>query len=429
MSRGFAVFIILALISIVVSYVIPDNSGRHVASALSSYVVADEEDRLSYDDVREHIRMPVELPFTYSFDEKEFDNGFEYEFSPNVKSGYYYKPQTLKFDCSDKIWYTTDGRLPEKDKNAYLYDPEKGIRLETGVTNICVRAEKDGKMSRVYVGSYVILGTTEDAFYGYGYNLLDKYDRYIYDCLYNAMSNFETRFDVPFMNVSYQRLYRIFMCINYDNPLMFQAPLSFGSWSGNKKDVRSIKLNYDFTQAECEYYIDQTEKRAEEILKKAEGSESLIDYLIAIHDEILLNAEYDYTLEGDGAYEAFGVLDTGSGVCESYSRAYQYLCQCIGVDNILVVGMSDNEPHMWNMVRLGDDWYHADLTWDDGDSGEIDYYYFSFNDANLKTYGERTVSPELSDNSAILDMYSDSNYYPIPEARGTKYTVTNMFMN
>ena len=88
MSRGFAVFIILALISIVFSYVIPDNSGRHVTNAISSYVVADEEDKLSYDEVRDHIRMPVELPFTYSFDEKEFDNGFEYEFSPNIKSGY-----------------------------------------------------------------------------------------------------------------------------------------------------------------------------------------------------------------------------------------------------------------------------------------------------------------------------------------------------
>ena len=426
MNRGFAVFIILALISIVVSYVIPDNSKRSITHAVSSYIVADEDDKLSYNEVREHIRVPVELPFTYSFNDKEFDNGFEYEFNPNVKSGYYYKPQTLKFDCSDTIWYTTDGKLPEKDKTAYLYDPEKGIRLETGVTNICVRAEKNGKMSRVYIGSYVILGSTEDAFYGYGYNSLDKYDRYIYARLYNAMSNFETTFDVPFMNVSYQRLYRIFMCINYDNPLMFQAPLSFGSWSGNKKDVRSIKLNYDFSKEKTEFYVSKTEERAIEILSKADGSETLIDYLLTIHDEILKSAEYDYSLDGDGAYEAFGVLTTGSGVCESYSRAYQYLCQCIGVDNILVVGMSGDDPHMWNMVRLGDDWYHADLTWDDGDNGEIDYYYFSFNDNNLRTYGERTVSPELTDNSAIMDMYSDSNYYPIPAAKGNEYTITNM---
>ena len=375
MNRGFAVFIILALISVILSFVIPDNSKRGFTNALSSYMIADEENKLNYDDTREHLRVPAELPFEYDFDNKEFNNGFEYEFNPNIHSGYYHKPQTLKFDCSDTIWYTTDGTLPEKNKTAYLYDNEKVIRLDTGVTNICIRAEKDGKMSRVYVGSYVILGSTEDAFYGYGYNSLDKYDRYIYRSLYKAMSNYETKFDVPFTNVSYQRLYRIFMCVNYDNPLLIQAPLSFVSWSGNKKD-----------------------------------------------------AKYDYTLESDGAYEAFGVLTAGSGVCESYSRAYQYLCQCIGVDNLLIVGTSNDEPHMWNMVMLGGEWYHADLTWDDRDNGGIEYYYFAFNDKNLKEYGERTISPELNESRPILEMYSDSNYYPIPAARGTEYSVSNILL-
>lgn len=296
------------------------------------------------------------------------------------------------------------------------------------MTNICIRAEKDGKMSRVYVGSYVILGSTEDAFYGYGYNTLDKYDRYIYRSLYKAMSNYETKFDVPFTNVSYQRLYRIFMCVNYDNPLLIQAPLSFVSWSGNKKDVSSIKLIYDFSKEASEYYVEKTKKRAEEILNTADGSESLFDYLLTIHNEILKNAEYDYTLESDGAYEAFGVLTAGSGVCESYSRAYQYLCQCIGVDNLLIVGTSNDEPHMWNMVMLGGEWYHADLTWDDGDNGGIEYYYFAFNDKNLKDYGERTISPELNESRPILEMYSDSNYYPIPAARGTEYSVSNILL-
>ncbi len=428
MNRGFAVFIILALISVILSYVIPDNSKRGFTNALSSYMIADEENKLNYDDTREHLRMPSELPFEYSFDNKESNNGFEYELNPNIHSGYYHKPQTLKFDSSDTIWYTTDGTLPEKNKTAYLYDDEKGIRLDTGVTNICVRAEKDGKMSRVYVGSYVILGSTEDAFYGYGYNSLDKYDRYIYRSLYKAMSNYETKFDVPFTNVSYQRLYRIFMCVNYDNPLLIQAPLSFVSWSGNKKDVRSIKLIYDFSKEASEYHVEKTKKRAEEILNTADGSESLFDYLLTIHDEILKNAEYDYTLESDGAYEAFGVLTAGSGVCESYSRAYQYLCQCIGVDNLLVVGTSNDEPHMWNMVMLGGEWYHADFTWDDGDGIEIGYYYFAFNDKNLKDYGERTISPEFNENRPILDMYNDSNYYPIPAARGTEYSVSNMLL-
>ena len=64
MNRGFAVFIILALISVILSYVIPDNSKRGFTNALSSYMIADEENKLNYDDTREHLRMPSELPLS-----------------------------------------------------------------------------------------------------------------------------------------------------------------------------------------------------------------------------------------------------------------------------------------------------------------------------------------------------------------------------
>lgn len=48
MNRGFAVFIILALISVILSFVIPDNSKRGFTNALSSYMIADEENKLNY---------------------------------------------------------------------------------------------------------------------------------------------------------------------------------------------------------------------------------------------------------------------------------------------------------------------------------------------------------------------------------------------
>ena len=52
MNRGFAVFLILALISVILSFVIPDNSKRGFTHALSSYMIADEENKLTYDDTR-----------------------------------------------------------------------------------------------------------------------------------------------------------------------------------------------------------------------------------------------------------------------------------------------------------------------------------------------------------------------------------------
>lgn len=426
MKQGISVFIILTIIATVFSFLFPSDTKRAVAASISQYE-ASEYEMTDYDSVRSAYRVPAELPYMYTFDDSEFDKGFQYDLTVDLNPGYYSGPRTIRFDCADTLWYTLDGSLPEKNSSStFLYDDNVGIYIDK-TANICLRVEKNGRMSTVYIASYVILNSVEDAFYGYGYHSLDRNDRLVYRRLYNCISNYETNFDLPFTGISYQHIYRILMCINYDNPLLFQTPLSFTKWSGSKDDIRSITLSYDFSKEETEYYANKVKQRAQEILKEADGAETLSEYLLSIHNSILKEASYDYSFSDPGVYEAFGVLVDGTGVCESYSRAFQYLCQCIGVDNILVVGLSGNEPHMWNMIRLDDDWYHSDLTWDDEDGGTIIYDFFCFNDKDLITYGERKISPELVESGAILDMYQDSNYYPIPSARNNEYTVTNYY--
>ena len=426
MKQGISVFIILSIIATVFSFVFPSDTKRVVTASISQYE-ASESEMTDYDSVRSAYRVPAELPYQYTFNDSEFDKGFEYDLTVDLTPGYYSDPQTIRFDCNDTLWYTLDGSLPEKNSaTTYLYDDNEGIDID-GVTNLCLRVEKNGRMSTVYIASYVILNPIEDDFYGYGYHSLDRNDRLIYRRLYDCIENYESTFDLPFTGISYQHIYRILMCINYDNPLLFQTPLSFTKWSGSKNDIRSITLSYDFTKEETEYYAKKVKQKAKEILKEADGAETLSEYLLSIHNSILKEATYDYSFSDPGVYEAFGVLVDGTGVCESYSRAFQYLCQCIGVDNILVVGLSGDEPHMWNMIMIDGDWYHSDLTWDDEDSGSIVYDFFCFNDMNLKTYGERNISPELDESGAIMDMYQDSNYYPIPSSRNNVYTVSNYY--
>lgn len=431
MKQGFSIFIILSIIAVVFSFVFPSNTKRVISSGFSAYE-SSEYDMTDYDSVRSDFRVPAELPYSYSFDDSEFYKGFEYDLTVDLTPGYYYGPRTIRFDCNDTLWYTLDGSLPEKNSSTtYIYDDNAGIYID-GVTDICLRVEKNGSMSTVYIASYVILNPVDDVFYGYGYHSLDRNDRLIYRRLYNCICNYESTFDLPFIGISYQHIYRILMCINYDNPLLFQTPLSIGKWSGSKDDVRSISLSYDFTQEETEYYANKVKQRAEEILEEADGAETLYEYLLTIHNSILKEATYDYSFSEPGTYEAFGVLIDGTGVCESYSRAFQYMCQCIGVDNILVVGLSDSEPHMWNMIRLDEDWYHSDLTWDDtilenNYDGSSVYQYFCFNDVNLADFGERDISPELDENGAIMDMYQDSNYYPIPSSNSSTYIASNYF--
>lgn len=103
-----------------------------------------------------------------------------------------------------------------------------------------------------------------------------------------------------------------------------------------------------------------------------------------LHDWIIYNAEYDYTFTH---YDASGVLLYGTGVCDSYARAYLMLCTAAGLECMYISGTANNgvaiENHGWNMVKLGGSWYHVDCTWDDPGNGGECHTYFCVDDETM----------------------------------------------
>ena len=91
----------------------------------------------------------------------------------------------------------------------------------------------------------------------------------------------------------------------------------------------------------------------------------------AVHDYIVLNTSYDYdnltknTLPSS-SYTAAGVLLHHSAVCEGYSEATKLLLNLMNIECEIVTGITDEKmPHAWNIVKLDDEWYMLDTTFDD----------------------------------------------------------------
>ena len=58
----------------------------------------------------------------------------------------------------------------------------------------------------------------------------------------------------------------------------------------------------------------------------------------------------------------------------------------LGIENYTLSGTAGNQQHIWNVIKLGDDWYQVDVTWDDpvGSPSEyIDHGYFNISDADM----------------------------------------------
>lgn len=99
-----------------------------------------------------------------------------------------------------------------------------------------------------------------------------------------------------------------------------------------------------------------------------------LDKLLLAHDYITTNTAYYLSYDengnayyGDGySYTSYGILVNKQGVCQGLSYAYPCLLKALGypIENIRQI-RSEEMMHMWNFVKLGDSWYHVDLTWDD----------------------------------------------------------------
>lgn len=103
-------------------------------------------------------------------------------------------------------------------------------------------------------------------------------------------------------------------------------------------------------------------------------TEDMIDYQkeLALHDYLVSHSEYDKNaLRGGVGREdcsnPYGPLVKGYGICLGYATSFQLLMDLAGIECITVVGASSgsSQDHAWNMVKLDEDWYCVDTTWDD----------------------------------------------------------------
>lgn len=157
-----------------------------------------------------------------------------------------------------------------------------------------------------------------------------------------------------------------------------------------------------------------------------------------VHDEIIWNTSYrmEDTCEKENIGHirtSYGALVKGESLCEGYSRAVKAVMNRLGIPCIIVQGgfrtTTDKiEPHMWNYVKVDDEWYAIDATADDPksllpsengvDGFERADYLLAGNDVMSKRHipdgvmsesGFEFSYPEIAGESPLFDEVADSN--------------------
>lgn len=187
--------------------------------------------------------------------------------------------------------------------------------------------------------------------------------------------------------------------------------------------VNTVRITYNFTKKTLQNRYNGL-KSAIAAAKKSIGTNlSNIQVIVAAHDYLIkratYNLPYSYKLEANlnnssfqynyNAHSAYGVLCKKSGVCSGYAYAYRILLNEYGINCKYVESEAMN--HAWNMVKIGKQWYHVDVTWDDPDaytdwtkngSGKLVYYtHLLLNDTEIRKSNHYGWTRSVSSSSSI----------------------------
>ena len=229
----------------------------------------------------------------------------------------------------------------------------------------------------------------------YYYNHMNKIQQKVYQAMKAGLLTMDSAFLVPRLEV--RELGEIFFKLRLDFPEIFYAVgLQYRLYQGST-NVEVIP-EYLFEKGKMKEHQKAMNARITKLVRLAQSLPDLEKELY-IHDFICNNVRYD-KLKKPYSHEIIGPLGQGVGVCEGIAKAVKCLCDRLGV--WCIVALAENNPdkgikyrHAWNVVRLGDAYYHLDATFDNslGSAELVRYDYFNLDDRRLFRDHEALVYP------------------------------------
>lgn len=232
----------------------------------------------------------------------------------------------------------------------------------------------------------------------YYYTQLDDNSKIIYNALESNIDNLKNQNYVIDFNNKFEdilneplgenKLDKIFQsaldAFFYDHPEVFYIDVTklslnttcttIGSFKKyNTKLAPTNNKSYLNDYFSSEYNVNDAIEKVEQIKNNFVNKfENCNDYnkILEVHNALAKALEYDSTLSKDNIHNIYGALVKNEVVCEGYAKAFKYILNALDIECILVSGNATNssgktESHMWNYVKLNDNWYGVDVTWDD----------------------------------------------------------------
>lgn len=186
-----------------------------------------------------------------------------------------------------------------------------------------------------------------------------------------------------------------------------------------KNGTITIPIGIEYlTSEDEEAYVT---KKVNSVVKKlglTSSSKTEYEKVRLIYDYVMKLITYDDYHYNSGEpypymHSAYAAFDTGYAVCQSYATVFYRLCEEAGISARVIPGNPNEKgssTHGWNIVKIGNDYYNLDATWDD--SANPTHIYFLKNKAE---FAGHTRQSDFASKSFEKAFPTALKSYPLPD--------------
>lgn len=243
-------------------------------------------------------------------------------------------------------------------------------------------------------------GLDFDALYYPYYHMLDERGKQLYRQIYANANALNKRFS-PVIECSANEVSKAMQAVFCDHPELFFINTAYNLKCRRGGKVSEIDLSFNQTAGNIAAAREAFDTATDAIVNNASQLGSDFEKEKYVHD--ILADKIDYSLSAPMNQSAYSALVNDTTVCAGYARAMQHIMTKLSIPCYYCTGFA-GENHAWNIIKLDNDFYNLDVTWDDADP--TNYDYFNKTDAD---YARNHIRKNLSVN--------------LPACNGTGYQV------
>ncbi len=213
------------------------------------------------------------------------------------------------------------------------------------------------------------------------YNMLTDKCKQLYKQIYgNSMEQRDVF--LPVVKATPDQWKNALMSVVLDHPELFWLNTAMYTEYDYKGYVVKVQIYFYEDLGNIDEAKAQFDIMTAAILAGTDELKTAYDKEVYVHNLLADKLTYSQNSLDQSAYSAIVGNET---VCAGYSKAFQYLMQQLEIPTYLTVGwgggLASGDMHAWDIIKLGDSYYNVDVTWDDQEP--INYNYFNQSDKDF----------------------------------------------